>query len=99
MSVRFAPDRETSSGPLDVAHNGGADDNQPLVMPDDDTPPSDLNEPLDGNAPASDGPLMDDEELLREKNPLGYTVTEPTLEEMNQLNPADPEDSGDKGTS
>ena len=85
MSVQFASDRETSSGPLDVAHNGGADD----------TPPPDTNEPL---APSSDGPLMDDEEILREKNPLGYTVTEPTMDEMVQ-NPADSDDSGDKGTS
>ena len=98
MSVRFAPDRETSSGPLDVAHNGGADDNEPLMVSEEDTPPSDTNEPLDANAPESDGPLMDDEELLREKNPLGYTVTEPTMDEMTQ-NPADSEDSGDKGTA
>ncbi len=52
--------------------------------------PSDTNEPLDADAPESDGdspnqgPTADDEELLKQKNPLGYTVTEPTEEEMDK---------------
>lgn len=78
MAIHFNEPRATSEGPLDVAHNGGASDNAPFTLSGDN--PSDANEPL---VPLAT-PLADDEELLRQKNPLGYTVTEPTEEEINQ---------------
>ena len=89
MAIHFADQKPTSEGPLDVAHNGGVSDNAPFTL-EGDTPPADANEPLDASTAASKS-LADDEELLRQKNPLGYTVTEPTEDEIDA--------AGDKATA
>lgn len=80
MAIEFASQRTASEGPLDVAHNGGASDNAPFTLTAG-RDAGDANDTLDGGTNA-DAPLADDEELLRQKNPLGYTVTEPTEAEM-----------------
>ena len=79
MAIEFASQRPASEGPLDVAHNGGVSDNAPFTLTSAGQDAGDANDTLDAGTAA---PLADDEELLRQKNPLGYTVTEPTEEEI-----------------
>lgn len=76
MAVYLGEDRPTSAGPLDIKKNAG-DDNVGLLNHDGDTA---NNAPLDPVRP--DEMAGADEEILREKNPLGYTITPPTQAEI-----------------
>jgi len=76
MAVYLGEDRPTSSGPLDVSKNAGAD-NVGLLTHDADSSDNELLDPDNEHRT-----LADEEELLREKNPLGYTITPPTEAEI-----------------
>ena len=74
MAIDFDTGYETSTGPLDVAKVAGGDNVAPPSAPPTN---GDDDKPLDA---AFDPPK--EEELLRKKNPLGYSITPPTEREI-----------------
>ena len=86
MAVDFSDERETSAGPLDIDKNAGTDDDGII-----DAPETGSDEPLDGGASSdpteNSADINSEAEILRQKNPLGYTVTPPTEAEIEEGKP------------
>ena len=82
MAINF-PARETSAGPLDVTKAAGSDDGEPNIHQG-----SYGNEPLDArtarNADDVTTEPLNERELMERKNPLGYSVTDATEDEIDE---------------